>query len=50
MSPDRMDDLLEQTLDEGRVPEDVTAKERAELERMLSVAGAVGGEETGENV
>ena len=41
MSPDRMDDLLEQTLDVGRVPEDVTAKERAELERMLSVAGVL---------
>ncbi len=34
--PDRLDDLLERALEEGRIPADVTPAERAELEQLLA--------------
>ena len=38
MTPERMDDLLDRALESGIIPEDATAGERAELERMLAAA------------
>ncbi len=41
MTPDRLDDLLERALETGAVPADATDGERAEVERMLTVAGGL---------
>lgn len=46
MTPERMDDLLDRALESGTIPEDATADERAELERMLAAAGTLRAERT----
>lgn len=39
MTPDRLDDLLDRALETGAIPDDATADERAELERLLAASG-----------
>lgn len=41
MTPDRMDELLDRALELGRVPDDATEDERAELELLLAASGAL---------
>ena len=47
MTPDRMDDLLDRALDTGVIPEDATAEERSELERLLAASGVLTTERQG---
>lgn len=41
MTPDRMDELLQQALETGAIPADATAEERAELAPLLAASSAL---------